>query len=370
MANEVISKPKSLVRSDDETPPPTHKASFIDSLPETSQFVVLSFLMFLFFGAHNVLQEAMTALPGFEYGVMLGYMEVIGVTTCSFFERRYIAKETGRKAPIQAYSLLTLCLLGSSALSNEALNYINFPTKVVFRSCKLVPTMIIATIINRRTFSSVEYVCAAAISAGLVMFAAADWKLTPTFNPIGIVLVSLSVVADSVLPNAQEKLFRLGSSRLEVTLYTNFFTLVAMTCITLFTGDLLGILRHAIADKTLALFMVVFTAISYIAISTYMQIVKRFGGVTAVLLATARKGMTLVLSFLLFPKEFSWYYAAGALLVLGGLLLVSLVKRKQRSKTLSSVAPADSEKVPLKSEVDVELGSTSEKQLNFSSSCT
>ena len=78
MANEVTSKPSSLAHSEDGTPPPTQKASFIDSLPETSQFVILSFLMFLFFGAHNVLQEAMTALPGFEYGVMLGYMEVIG----------------------------------------------------------------------------------------------------------------------------------------------------------------------------------------------------------------------------------------------------------------------------------------------------
>ena len=215
--------------------------------------------------------------------------------------------------------------------------------------------MIIATIINRRTFSSMEYVCAAAVSAGLVMFAAADWKLTPSFNPIGIVFVSLSVVADAVLPNAQERLFRLGSSRLEVTFYTNFFTLVAMTCVTLVTGDLVGIIRHAMSDRTLAIFMVVFTAISYGAISTYMHIVKRFGGVAAVLLATARKGMTLVLSFLLFPKVFSWYYVAGAILVLGGLLLISLIKNKQRTKALSNVAPTDIERVPLKSEGDVEM---------------
>lgn len=287
-------------------------------------------------------------------GCCSGIYPACSVCGCSFFERTFIAKETGRKAPIREYSLLTLCLLGSSALSNEALNYINFPTKVVFRSCKLIPTMVIATIMNKRTFSSTEYVCGVAICAGLIMFAAADWKLTPSFNPIGILYVSLSVVADAVLPNAQEKLFRLGSSRLEVTLYTNFFALIAMTVITLMSGDFLGIIRYAMADKTLMYFMIIFTLISYAAISTYMQLVKRFGGVSAVLLTTARKGMTLVLSFLLFPKGFSWYYVAGAILVLGSLLYVSIYKHHQRMQKLSNISQSDQERLPLKA--DIEMG--------------
>jgi adenosine 3'-phospho 5'-phosphosulfate transporter B3 len=278
------------------------------------------------------------------------------VTVCSFLERNFLSNETGRTAPLKAYPLLTLCLLGSSALSNWALNYINFPTKVVFRSCKLIPTMIIATFINKRSFTRIEYICAAAISFGLIMFAAADWKLTPSFNPFGILLVGLSVVADSVLPNAQERLFRFGASRLEVTLYTNFFTLVAMTGITLVSGDLKAIIVHAADDPTLALYMVVFTAISYAAISTYMQIVKRFGGVAAVLLATARKGMTLVLSFMLFPKAFSWYYVFGALMVLGGLLVVSISKQKQRMAD-DAKAAQNEEKVPLTTPAGVSLDS-------------
>ena len=40
--------------------------------------------------------------------------------------------------------------------------------------------------------------------------------------------------------------------------------------------------------------------------------------------------MTLVISFLLFPKGFSWFYVVGAILVLGGLLLSSLFKIKQK----------------------------------------
>ena len=52
--------------------------------------------------------------------------------------------------------------------------------------------------------------------------------------------------------------------------------------------------------------------------------------VVAVLVATVRKAMTLVLSFVIFPKEFSWFYVFGAALVLGGLTISSLAKMEER----------------------------------------
>lgn len=264
------------------------------------------------------------------------YSSSTSVTLCSYAERKYIAHEVGRVAPFSAYPLLTLCLVASSSLSNMSLNYINFPTKVVFRSCKLIPTMIISTFINKRVFQSAEYVAALAISVGLIIFAAVDWQISPTFHPIGLALVSMSVIADAVLPNMQERLFRQGSSRLEVTVYTNCYTFVVMTLTTLYSGDLRNLTRLATnSDSHLVTYMAIYTCISYLAISSFMVIVKKYGGVTAVLLSTARKGMTLILSFLLFPKAFSYFYVLGAVLVLGGLLVVSLVKQKQKNKEKS-----------------------------------
>jgi adenosine 3'-phospho 5'-phosphosulfate transporter B3 len=76
------------------------------------------------------------SVPGFHFGVMLGYLEVFGVTVCSYIERRFVSKETKRVAPLSAYPLLTFCLMSSSSLSNLALNYINFPTKVYVDSLR------------------------------------------------------------------------------------------------------------------------------------------------------------------------------------------------------------------------------------------
>jgi len=306
----------------------TQKKMMKETENSFQQFIALAVVMFIFFGIHNLLQEAMVNVPGFNYSVMLGYMEVLGVTICSFLERRFLKKETKRIAPLKAYPFIAFCLLTSTALSNMSLKYINYPTKVLFRSCKLIPTMILSTFINKRSFSSPEYVCALAVCTGLICFGAADWKLSPSFNPIGLIMVIVSVFGDSILPNLQENLFSHGSSRLEVTFFTNFFTLVAMTISTYLSGDLVDIIKHAMRDDELAFYMTVYIAISYFAISSFMLIIKRYGAVVGVLLGTARKAMTLILSFLFFPKEFSWFHVIGGSLVLAGLLVSSLIKHK------------------------------------------
>ena len=191
--------------------------------------------------------------------------------------------------------------------------------------------MLIATCVNQKVFASYEYLCALFICAGLVLFAMADYTLDPIqFNPMGLMLVSGSVVADSVLPNAQEHLFRDGSSRLEVTVYSNLFSFIGMTVVTLMNGSLPTFIRGIAANSQLATYFGVYTVLSYISISCYMTLVKRFGGVTAVLLTTARKAMTIILSFMLFPKGFSWLYVHGSLLVLGAVMVAGICKRLKK----------------------------------------
>ena len=156
----------------------------------------------------------------------------------------------------------------------------------------------------------------------------ADYSLDPLqFNSLGLILVSGSVVADSILPNAQEHLFKEGSSRLEVTVYSNLYSLIGMTVITLGNGTLLQFGTILRMNSTLAMYFAMYTILSYASISCYMILVKRFGGVTAVVLTTARKAMTLVLSFMLFPKGFSWLYVYGSLLVLGAVMMASICKK-------------------------------------------
>ncbi len=56
-------------------------------------------------------------------------LQVSGVTLFSAWERG-MAGEVTRRAPLKAYAMTTLFLMLSISLSNIALSYINYPTKV------------------------------------------------------------------------------------------------------------------------------------------------------------------------------------------------------------------------------------------------
>jgi adenosine 3'-phospho 5'-phosphosulfate transporter B3 len=54
------------------------KTPWFETQTPSIQFSLLACGVFLFFGLHNLLQEAMMNIEGFKFGVMLGYMEVLG----------------------------------------------------------------------------------------------------------------------------------------------------------------------------------------------------------------------------------------------------------------------------------------------------
>jgi hypothetical protein len=130
------SERESLLPTSHVSPRAALSSSGINTYDRSVRFWFYVGGIMFFFGLHNYMQELIMSLPGFKIGVLLGYLEVLGVTICSYAER-HISGETARKSPWSVYIVIALCLLVSSAASNIALGYINYPTKVVFRSCKV-----------------------------------------------------------------------------------------------------------------------------------------------------------------------------------------------------------------------------------------
>lgn len=138
----------------------------------------------------------------------------------------------------------------------------------------------------------------------------------------------MSVVADAFLPNFQERVFDHGSSRIEVTFFTNILCLLAMTGSFSITGDLQQAFTYAFANPHAMLLMSIYTFLAYIAITFHMALVKEFGGIVTVLVGNTRKAITIVLSFILFPKPTSIYYVIGGALVFGSLCGNAFMKEK------------------------------------------
>ena len=191
--------------------------------------------------------------------------------------------------------------------------------------------MVIALLLNNKKVHYFEFGFGSLISVGMILFAVADFQVYPQFDFIGIILVCISVVADAFLPNFQERVFDHGSSRIEVTFFTNILTLTAMTIAFTLTGDLPKAFQYAFSNPHALYLMTIYTFLAYIAITFHMALVKEFGGIVTVLVGNTRKAITIVLSFILFPKPLSIYYAIGGVLVFGSLIGNAFMKERYSS---------------------------------------
>jgi adenosine 3'-phospho 5'-phosphosulfate transporter B3 len=64
------------------------------------------------------------------------------------------------------------------ALSNVSLEYLNVPTQMMFKSCKLLPVIVVKQICFHRRSSLTQYISAILLMAGLVAFTVGDAKVS------------------------------------------------------------------------------------------------------------------------------------------------------------------------------------------------
>ena len=109
-----------------------------------------------------------------------------------------------------------------------------------------------------------------------------------------------------------------------------------MTILFTITGDLQEAAIYISQNDAAFNLMALYTFLAYIAITFHMTLVQEFGGIVTVLVGNTRKAITIVLSFLLFPKPMSSLYIYGGLLVFGSLVGNALMKESVMSKSGAS----------------------------------
>jgi len=295
---------------------------------------------------------------------------ITGIICTSFQTRK--RNRTRKPRTLSPQVLLRIGIVGlflafAHGLGNTSLNYSPYPLKVAFKSCKLVPTMALGACVTGRKHSALQYAAAFIMGMGLAVLTAADvfhhskhqtlsllsassssssssslhggvvveedsvWRreLGPFIGPI---LLTVSTVFDSIVPNLQEQLLQ-GSAKVktsEMILVSNMVMCVVLVTYTLYSGELLLAYSYCIRNKDAAGILVVQGLCAYLGLKCYLGIIRDYGGVVGVLVANARKVVTIVLSFLLFAdntKSFNERHFVGLCLVFAGVYLGYLSKR-------------------------------------------
>jgi UDP-galactose transporter B1 len=72
--------------------------------------------------------------------------------------------------PQRLYVSTALSYLGGMASSYWALDFINFPTITLAKSCKMIPVMLTGSLLHGKKYSPVEYARMALIAVGVTLF--------------------------------------------------------------------------------------------------------------------------------------------------------------------------------------------------------
>lgn len=133
-------------------------------------------------------------------------------------------------APLFKYSFASFSNIMSAWFQYEALKFVNFPTQVLAKSCKIIPVMLMGKIISRTKFEFYEYLTAFLISIGMLAFllgSKSDHHSTSSINALtGILLLTMYLMFDSFTSNWQSDLFKNYSVS----------SIQMMCCVNLFSG--------------------------------------------------------------------------------------------------------------------------------------
>lgn len=137
----------------------------------TTQFLLCCAGVFFFYLMYGYMQELIFTLDGFKpFGWFLTLIQFAYYTFFGFFERKLETLNPKRNIPLRTYALLAFLTLGTMGLSNSSLSYLNYPTQVIFKCCKLVPVLLGSMLIQKKQHGPLDFLAAVAMCIGLTAF--------------------------------------------------------------------------------------------------------------------------------------------------------------------------------------------------------
>ncbi|KAL6965095.1 enolase-phosphatase E1 [Sarracenia purpurea var. burkii] len=251
--------------------------------------------------------------------------------------------------PWKTYVKLSAVLMGSHGLTKGSLAFLNYPAQLIFKSTKVLPVMIMGAFIPglRRKYPPHEYVSALLLVVGLILFTLADAQTSPTFSLIGVLMVSGALIMDAFLGNLQEAIFTMNpeTTQMEMLFCSTIVGMPFLIPPMLLTGELF-VAWNSCSQNPYVYGVLVFEAMAtFVGQVSVLSLIAIFGAATTAMVTTARKGVTLLLSYLIFTKPLTEQHGTGLLLISMGIALKLLPDNKHPRRTLSSSSMAQIERL-------------------------
>lgn len=323
----------------------------ISSHSRKCQFLTSAGGVFSFSLLYGYLQELISvSLCNRQLGLFLAMVQFMGYALWSKYLNHYVNTRHNQKGgslmsksevPIKYYIILSILRAVDASLTNMAMAYVNYPAKTLMKSSRVVFTMIFGTIISRKRYQLMDYLVVMLMVYGLVLFMHADAHTSAVFNPIGIVMLTTSLLCDGAINNMSERImiqYNVGQDEFIYKLYS--IALVGIMAAAAVRGDLVEGTQYLLTPGTYAeiqegldptwtvsgkvMVIALFASTGFFGSSCSALITKEFGALTMSITSTARKATTLFLSFALFKNVCTLEHVMGIVLFLTALVTKSV----------------------------------------------
>lgn len=310
------------------------------------QLAMCTAVIFFAWCVSSIFEEQVFKSEGFSFGFFATMIQSLTYITLS------ILQGTRKSTDMKRFALLAALVVGSMGLSKQCLGYITYPVQIIFKSSKIIPVMVIGAALNGKSYSWLEYTCALTLCAGLTTFVLADVAADIDFSLYGIFLVSMSLLCDAFMGVFQERVMKHDQhvTSAEILLLTHMWGLVYFFIVCLATGELTAGLQACRENPRITVALVLASVLTYVGQLAILATIKLFGAVVCVAVTSLRKALTMILSFLIFPKPVTLAHASGLSLIFGSLYLgyeiarqkEAGVRRRERADPHDSVAVEES----------------------------
>ena len=306
--------------------------------------------VFLSFIVHDYLQEMLVRRTHGTIPLTMTSCEFLLCTAgaglqrlCQLCARRrgHVVAASEAQAPdmhaCALFILLSALLLASLTMGTIALKWVMYPIKVVIKSSKLLPTMLVGVLILKKTYQLPHYVAALLLCGGVIgvtfsnsaMAASAPVDASSSEQALGITLTLLAVGCDGVSPVIQELMLHTWRVEAAVLMfYTNGLAFLGIAGAWAWNAEWVAL--GAAAEQTgwpfLLAVLGLYGACSYFGIAFLLMLIQVWGSGVAVAVSTLRKVVTVVISFLAFPKQCSWGFLVSGAAVLGSIAIATTAK--------------------------------------------
>lgn len=236
--------------------------------------------------------------------------------------------------------------------TNESLNHVSYPTATLAKSSKLIPTMMMGILIEKKSYSRKEWVGVMLITIGIITFnfsrMNSNTSNTKSDSPFGLALLSLSLVMDGLLGSCQSMLKKPNSSSqkdktqyrppsaIETMLYINLYSILFILPSALFSGHLKNAMNILFpthrtpeaftASRTASQYIIMLNACAALGQIFIFFTINLFSPLMCTTITTTRKFFTILLSVTRFGHVFTIIQWISVLMVFGGIYLEIMSK--------------------------------------------